>query len=142
MSDKIKTDAIDLSDSVEDMAKAAVEIEKAAKKNAANLNKYTHVFKKPFVYEGVTYESLTFDWASLTGKDDLEIETEVNKAGKTLTVRAYTGTYLTAMAARACTFRDEEGKRCVSSFTIQAMPITEAIKIKNKARDFLLLLGL
>lgn len=98
---------------------------------------YTHKFKTPFSYEGETYEELTFQWDGLTGKDSLDIERELRTRGITVVVAEYTPEYLAAMAAKACTYRDSEGKRKVSAFTLQAMPLRDYRAICANARRFL-----
>lgn len=127
---------------ITDMAAAAEMIEKQAEAAGVGTGAYTHIFRKPFSYEGRTHEELTFDWESLTGNDSLAIENEVVAKGKTLVVPAYTGEYLVGMAARACTERDERGKRVVGTDTIRAMPLGDFQKICNRARNFLLRAGL
>ena len=127
---------------ITEMAAAAEMIEKQAEAAGVGTGAYTHIFRKPFSYEGRTYEELTFDWESLTGNDSLAIENEVVARGKTLVVPAYTGEYLVGMAARACTERDEKGKRVVGTDTIRAMPLGDFQKICNRARNFLLRAGL
>ena len=116
-------------------AQAEKQLEEA--KAAPDDGSYTHVFKKPFTYEGTTYESLTFDWEHLTGKDSLNIERELRLHGLTVVRAEYTPEYLISFAARACTYRDEAGKRKVSAFTIQAMPVRDFRAICAKARIFL-----
>jgi len=98
---------------------------------------YTHEFRTPFSYEGETYKELTFQWDGLTGKDSLDIERELRARGITVVVAEYTPEYLTAMAAKACTYRDNEGKRKVSAFTLQAMPLRDFRAICSRARRFL-----
>jgi hypothetical protein len=127
---------------VEEMAAAAEKIEEEAKAASTGSGSYTHVFRKPFAYEGRTYEELTFDWDGLTGNDSLAIEKEVTSRGQTLVVPAYTGTYLVGMAARACTERDDNGRRVVGTDTIRAMPLGDFQRICNRARNFLLRSGL
>ncbi len=63
---------------------------------------YTHHFKKPFEYNGAEYESLTFDFDSLTGRDTLEIERELGRKGITVMVPEFNADYLVHMATRAC----------------------------------------
>ena len=55
-----------------------------------------------------------------------------------MVVDTYTIEYLTAMAARACTDRDENGRRVVSSQTLEALPVRDFRTISNKIRSFLL----
>lgn len=53
---------------------------KAAQAEAATAtDTYTHVFKKPFTYEDKTYEQLTLDFGSLTGRDFMAIDREVRE---------------------------------------------------------------
>lgn len=141
-----KWDAAATTEAVEDMAatlaETAEELEADAKEDGRGTGTYTHAFKRPFVYEGRTVESLTFDWDTLTGNDSLAIERELRVKGVTLVVPAYTGEYLVGMAARACTDRTEEGKRFVGADMIRAMPLGDFQAVTNRARNFLLLAGL
>lgn len=98
---------------------------------------YTHVFKSPFTWAGRTYERLTFDWSTLTGADSLEIESEMLRRGVTLVVPEYSGAYLTGMAARACTERDERGRRLVTDAAVRALPLGDFQIICRRARTFL-----
>ena len=135
-------DSEEMVNAVSDMAKVAETIEEQAKAAGVGTGAYTHIFRKPFSYEGRTYEELTFDWESLTGNDSLAIENEVVARGKTLVVPAYTGEYLVGMAARACTERSEDGRRVIGTDVIRAMPLGDFQKICNRARNFLLRAGL
>ncbi|MCI8808844.1 MAG: hypothetical protein HFF84_01730 [Oscillibacter sp.] len=51
---------------------------------------------------------------------------------------AFTGDFLASMAARACTERDEKGKRVIDGWAIKEMPLTVFQAITRKARGFLL----
>ena len=86
---------------------------------------YTHVFKKPFEFEGKTYDKLTFDFEGLLGSDMIAVENEM----------AAVGEYVLSpeMAARAAG---------VGSDLIEHLPIRDFGKIKNKSRDFLVTTGL
>ena len=99
---------------------------------------YTHVFKKPFQWKGSTFESLTFDWEALTGRDHLEIENEMTMKGRTLVSPAFSGDFLAGMAARACTERDEKGKRVINGQAIMEMSMGDFQTITRNARGFLL----
>ncbi len=99
---------------------------------------YTHIFHKPFSFEGKTFERMTFDWGSLTGKDSTAVNRELRGRNVFVVVDTYTIEYLTAMAARACTDRDEMGRRVVSSQTLEALPVRDFRTICNKIRTFLL----
>ena len=64
MNDEKKTTTI------EDTIEQAEQLEAEAQAEP-NLGTYTHTFKRPFVYEGRTYEELTFNWEGLSGKDSV-----------------------------------------------------------------------
>lgn len=99
---------------------------------------YTHAFKKPFQWKGRTFESLTFDWSVLNGRDYLEIENEMTMRGRTLVNAAFSGDFLAGMAARACTERDEKGKRVIDTRAITEMSMGDFQTVTRKARGFLL----
>lgn len=122
--------------SIEDAARAAEEQAQEAQKEP-DVGRYTHVFSTPFSHEGETYERLTFQWDTLTGKDSLAIERELRTNGITVVVAEYTPEYLASMAARACTYRDSEGRRKVGADTLQAMPLRDFRGICAQARRFL-----
>lgn len=104
----------------------------AAKDEAQDIYTYVHQLRRPFEYEGKTYETLTFNWGGLTGDDSLSIENEMQAAGKPVIVPTFSGEYLIRMAARACTPR-------LGSDVLCALPISEYNRIRSKARSFLLL---
>ena len=70
MSDEKKTTTIT------DAAAQAEQLEKEAQAQKG-LYTYTHVFQEPFTYQGMTYEKLTFNWKTLSGKDSAAIEREL-----------------------------------------------------------------
>ncbi len=127
-------------DDLETAAEAAAKLEEAAAKEP-DITNYIHTFKKPFIYQGHTYETLTFNWGALTGNDHLEIESELLMRGKTLVSPEFSGDFLCRMAARACTERDADGFRTVSADTLKAMPMREFQMICKRARSFLLRAG-
>lgn len=92
---------------------------------------YVHKFAKPFSYEGKTYNTLTFDWAKLTGNDGMAIEDEMQAIGKPVVIPSLSGGYLIRMACRACTER-------IGYDVICAMGIQDYNKIRSAARSFLL----
>ena len=102
---------------------------------------YTHEFKKPFTYEGRTYEQLSFDWESLSGKDSVAIERDLLNRNIGVVHAGFTPEYLAAMAARACTYRNEDGFRTVTTNMIYALPLGEFRKICIAARNFLFRVG-
>lgn len=98
---------------------------------ATTAGAYTHVFAKPWEYEGNKYEKITFDWGTLTGLDSMAIETEIQAMGKALITPEFSGEYLIRMAARCSAPR-------VGVDVITAMPIQDFNKIRSRARSFLL----
>lgn len=127
---------LDLNGVKEDAASAEQEAKKA--KQEADLGVYTHTFKVPFRWKEREYQTMTFDWTRLSGRDHLEIENELLMKGRTLVTPAFTGEFLVGMAARACTERDEEGKRVIDGQAIQAMLMADFQAITRRARSFLL----
>lgn len=125
-----------LQDAVEEAAKQEREAREEPDTTA-----YTHKFKKPFTWEGKTYEELTFNWGRLTGADHLEIENELLMRGKTLTTPEFTGDFLVGMAVRACTEKKDDGKRAMNIFAIKSMPLRDFQRICRQARYFLLRAG-
>ena len=122
---------------VEEDAKNA-QMEQEAAKKEPDVGSYTHTFKRPFLWKGTAYKSLTFQWDGLSGKDHLEIENEILMKGRTLVSPAFTGDFLAGMAARACTERDEKGKRVIDGQAIVEMPMADFQAITRRARSFLL----
>ena len=104
-------DAVSKSDTIpggvpEELDDAALAGEQeAAAKAEPDTRVYIFHPDKPLEWEGRTYESLTFQWDGLTGRDHLEIESELLMRGRTLVVPEYTGDYLCGMAARAAVER-------------------------------------
>ena len=124
----------------EDIAADAAEAEKVAEEamQEQETGSYTHTFKNPFQWKGRTFERLTFDWTALTGRDHLEIEQEIIMKGRTLISPAFTGDFLAGMMARACTERNEKGKRIIDGQAVKEMPMNDFQAITRKARGFLL----
>ena len=135
-SDMAEEKVMDMAGVAEDAAEAERAAEEARQEQKTG--SYTHTFKNPFPWNGKTYEKLTFDWAALDGGDHLEIESEIVMKGRTLVSPAFTGDFLAGMAARACTERDEKGKRVIDGRAIKEMPLTDFQAITRKARGFLL----
>jgi len=92
---------------------------------------YIHKFRKPFEYQGKTYNELTFDWDKLTGKDGLAIENEMQAIGKVVIVPQFSGEYLIRFAAKACA-------ESIGSDAFEYMKIADYNKIRSAARSFLL----
>ena len=94
---------------------------------------YTHVFKKPFEFEGKTYDKLTFNFEGLLGSDMIAVENEMAAVGEYVLSPEISTSFLSKMAARAAG---------VGSDLIEHLPIRDFGKIKNKSRDFLVTTGL
>lgn len=131
-----KEKMLDMEDVAQDAAAAEQEAEEARRE--PETGSYTHTFKNPFRWKEHTFEALTFDWTALKGRDHLEIEQEILMKGRTLVSPAFTGDFLAGMAARACTDRDEKGKRVIDGQAILDMPMADFQAITRKARGFLL----
>lgn len=125
---------------IEDAAAEAAAVDEAAKREA-DIGTYTHTFKKPFTYQERTIETLTFDWESLTGADHTAIENEILMRGKTLVTPEFSSEFLSRMAVRACTNRDDRGIRLLNADVMQKMPMRDFQTICKKARAFLLRAG-
>lgn len=125
---------------IEGIEKDAADAEKAAEeaRRKKKPDRYTHTFAKPFQWKERTFESLTFDWTVLSGRDHLEIEQELMRKGRVLIAPAFTGSFLAGMAARACTERDGKGKRVIDTQAVMDMPMGDFQAITMEARDFLL----
>jgi len=91
---------------------------------------YIHKFKKPFEYEGETYDEMEFDFDALTGKDMLKIDSEMQMTTVNSTVPEFSQAYQAKLAARAAG---------IGSDVIEALPAHEFGVITRRARLFLLL---
>lgn len=99
---------------------------------AGDVGVYTHKFKKPFEYAGVTYEELKFDFERLTGRDMVSIETEMQSRNEYALAPEISRNFQSKMAAKAAK---------IGSDVLDAMPLVDFNKITNAARDFLLNTG-
>ena len=96
--------------------------EAQAKESVGN---YTLKLKKPFTFEGQTFDELNFDFEGLTGDDALAIEDELQAIGKPTISPTFSGQFLVRMAARACTntIIDASGKpRRIGDDALRALP--------------------
>lgn len=107
---------------MENVADEAVETEETGA--------YVHVFKRPFEYQGKTYDQLTFDFDSLTGRDHLAIENEMQAMGKLLLNEKFSGEFMIRAAARACTEK-------IGYDAFELMPFREYSKIRSEIRSFI-----
>lgn len=105
--------------------------EAVAQAKADNASVYTHVFKKPFVYDGKEYSKLHFDFDKLTGADSLNVEDELSAQGIMVMVPTFSGQFLIRIAARAC-----QEKIGVDGFL--RMRIADMNRIRTKTRNFML----
>lgn len=104
---------------------------------------YTHVLERPIERDGKQYESLTFDYSCLTGRNSLSFEQNVlTEFRKNVVIPALSSEYLVNMAARACTDRDEQGKPFVNVPFLLDLPIRDFLRICASARRFLQRLAL
>ena len=97
--------------------------------------------KRPFTFEGQTFDELNFDFEGLTGDDALAIEDELQAIGKPTISPTFSGQFLVRMAARACTntIIDASGRpRRIGDDALRALPIFEFNRVRGKARSFLL----
>ena len=101
-----------------------------AEKQKAN-GKYTITFKSPLTYNEKSYETLTFDFEKLTGRDALNIEDELASIGKATIAPVFSGEYLVRMAAKACT-------EPVGADIFDKMSISDYNRVRSAARSFLL----
>lgn len=101
---------------------------------------YVHEFSTPFTFEGEKFETLHFDFGSLTGNDSLAIENEMTSLGMATVVPEFSGEYLIRLAMRACTDRRADGRKLgVDAF--KALPLAAFVRIRGRARAFLLRVG-
>lgn len=84
--------------------------------------------KKPFEYCGKTYEKLTFDFDSLTGKDMIAVEREINLTNEFFLVPENSPNFCGKLAARAAG---------VSSDVIENLPLKDFKRAKEAAQNFL-----
>ena len=99
---------------------------KKDKEEDGSLN-YTHTFKKPREIEGKKYTKLTFYFDNLTGEDIEAVDQ--NKYALSPEISSAFQCILAAKAAG------------VASDEIRRLPVGDYMKIKNKARDFLIAAG-
>lgn len=114
---------------------AALEMTQPATENAVqdaesgDVGVYKHTFKKPFEYEGKTYEELTFDFGRLKGRDMVAIENEMQGMSEYALAPEISTSFQSKMAARAAG---------IGSDVLEAMPLKDFNKITGAARRFLL----
>lgn len=114
----------------------------AAEAQAKNSDgSFTLKLKKALVFEGQTFDELSFDFDGLTGNDALAIEDELQAIGKPTISPTFSGQFLVRMAARACTNSIVDGSgrpRRIGDDALRAMSISDFNRLRSKARSFLL----
>lgn len=104
--------------------------EEAAKQDT--IGQYTLKLKKPIEYEGKTYEELHFDFESLTGADSIEVENEMQIAGKgVVVVAALNLEYLIRISCRAC-------REPIGHDAFKQMSLMDFNRQRDRARSFFL----
>lgn len=93
---------------------------------------YTHEFSEAVEIEGKKYEKMTFYFERLTGNDVEAVEAELQNENKVVLAPETSSTFQSALAARAAG---------IGSDDIRRLPLNDYMKIKNKARDFLIAAG-
>ena len=104
---------------------------KKDKEEDGSLN-YTHTFKKPREIEGKKYTKLTFYFDNLTGEDIEAVEQELADQNKYALSPEISSAFQCILAAKAAGVASDE---------IRRLPVGDYMKIKNKARDFLIAAG-
>ena len=104
---------------------AAVE---ARRKQEMEDNPFLVFFKKPFTFEGVSYESVDLSGLeSLSAADMIAVNKTIERGGTVNVLPEMSLEY-------ACIFASKATKIPVEFF--QALPPKEAIKVKNKVTNF------
>lgn len=93
---------------------------------------YTHTFKRPFAYCGVTYTELTFDFEHLTGRDMVAIDAEMQANGEML---------MAAETSRSCQSKIAARAAGIGADVVEAMPLGDFNRITNAVRNFLIETG-
>lgn len=101
------------------------------KKKANSLN-YTHTFEPAREIEGKKYKELTFYFDKLTGEDIEAVEAELQDQNKYVLSPEVSSAFQSILAAKAAGIASDE---------IRRLPVADYMKIKNKARDFLIAAG-
>lgn len=115
----------------EAQASGVVNLEEKKAEKETSLN-YTHTFKTPRKIEGKSYTSLTFYFENLTGEDIEAVEAELQDQNKYVLSPEISSAFQCILAAKAAGVASDE---------IRRLPVADYMKIKNKARDFLIAAG-
>lgn len=102
------------------------------KEEKENSGTYVHKFKNPVEIMGKKYTSLTFYFDRLTGEDIEAIEDELMDQNKFVLTPETSSSFQCILAAKAAGIASDE---------IRRLPVHDYMKIKNKARNFLINAG-
>ena len=122
----------DFAEEMQEAQKTGIVSMNDKKKEKQQSGNYTHNFKTPVEIEGKQYKSMTFYFERLTGEDVEAIEEELQDQNKYVLSPEVSSVFQSMLAARAAGVAADEIKR---------LPISDYMKIKNKARAFLLSMG-
>lgn len=111
---------------VADTEAQAVELEEKKEQNGI----ITYKLKKPFTWEGKTYEEINMDFGSVSGKDMDNIEKQILMTEGSLSVSPeFTSSYMFKLAARAAGIHHS---------VIENMSFEDAYRIKAITRNFII----
>lgn len=129
-------------DTVERMADAVENIAAKTKKEVGKLGgraRLREVFgkteitlSKPFTWCGETYETVTLDFSSLTGRDMEAVDEQIGMNRMQGRIPAYSRLYQRLLCARACP---------IPSDGIEHLPIADYNAMVTAAQNFLLVTG-
>ncbi len=109
----------------------------SAEGKAEAKGRYVHRLAKPITLGEMQVTELVFDWEALTGADHHIACKRAMAQGWTVVIREFTPPYLTGMAERACTLRNEKGQRVLRYADLERLPMRDLTAIQDEARSFL-----
>lgn len=99
---------------------------------AESIDTYTHVFNRPFMYDGREIKQLAFDFTKLSGKDVIAISRELASIGRVSVLpKSINDDYLMRFAARSCTEK-------VGIDVFELMDAKACIRILARVQSFFL----
>ena len=113
---------------MEQAEKTGVVVFEDKKKTISKSANYTHTFEEPREIMGKKYKNITFYFENLTGEDMEAIEEELAANNQFVLAPEVNSAFQAMLAARAAGIASDE---------IRRLPLRDYMKIKNKARDFL-----
>ena len=117
---------------LEQAERTGVVVFEEKKKTASQSVNYTHTFKEPREIMGKKYKTMTFYFENLTGDDMEAVEEELAANNQFVLAPEVNSAFQARLAARAAGVASDE---------ICRLPLGDYMKIKNKARDFLVSAG-